>query len=113
MEENKKPELGRKISIDPNILLDCVEYVNGVTDGYVSIYQNFQKILWTLRKRGVSEADAAAATVEIVNRASAKAQTMVPHKDPFEDLEEDKGDEKKEDEDDAKKEEASDEDSQR
>lgn len=111
MEENKKPELGRKISIDPNILLDCVEYVNGVTDGYVSIYQNFQKILWTLRKRGVSEADAAAATVEIVNRASAKAQAMVPHKNPFEDLEEDKADEK-EGEDDDKREEASNEDTQ-
>lgn len=111
MEENKKPEFGRKISIDPNILLDCVEYVNGVTDGYVSIYQNFQKILWTLRKRGVSEADAAVATVEIVNRASAKARAMVPHKNPFEKLEEDKTDEK-EGEDDDKKEEATDEDTQ-
>lgn len=111
MEENKKPELGRKITIDPNILLDCVEYVNGVTDGYVSIYQNFQKILWTLRKRGVSEADAAAATVEIVNRASAKAQTMVPHKNPFEELEEDKIDDK-EGEDDDKREETSNEDTQ-
>lgn len=78
MSEEKK-----KIEIDPNILLDCVDYVTAVTEGYVAIYENFQKILWTMRNRGVSAGDAANATVAIVNEASKKAQAMVPHKDPF------------------------------
>lgn len=78
MSEEKK-----KIEIDPNILIDCVEYVSAVTSGYIAIYENFQKILWTMRNRGVSANDAANATVAIVNEASKKAQAMVPHKDPF------------------------------
>lgn len=73
----------KKIEIDPSILLDCVDYVTAVTEGYVAIYENFQKILWTLKNRGVSNADAASATVAIVNEASKKAQAMVPHRDPF------------------------------
>lgn len=93
------------ISIDPNILIDCMEYTDAIVEGYVAIYRNFQNILWTMRERGVSESDAAAATVEIVNRASAKAQAMVPHKNPFEKLEESKGNEKKDDEENNKREE--------
>lgn len=73
----------KKMEIDPNILLDCVDYVTAVTEGYIAIYENFQKILWTMRTRGVSASDAATATVAIVNEASKKAQAMVPHKDPF------------------------------
>lgn len=73
----------KKIEIDPSILLDCVDYVTAVTEGYIAIYENFQKILWTLKHRGVSNTDAASATVAIVNEASKKAQAMVPHKDPF------------------------------
>lgn len=79
-------EQKKTISIDPNILIDCIEYTNAILDGYKSIYQNFQKILWTMRKRGVPAADAAAATVEIMERASKRASAMVPHKDPFEEL---------------------------
>lgn len=78
MSEEKK-----KIEIDPNILLDCVDYVTAVTEGYIAIFENFQKILWTMKHRGVSSGDAANATVAIVNEASKKAQAMVPHKDPF------------------------------
>lgn len=78
MSEEKK-----KIEIDPNILLDCVDYVTAVTEGYIAIFENFQKILWTMKHRGVPSGDAANATVAIVNEASKKAQTMVPHKDPF------------------------------
>lgn len=85
-----KEDTKKTIAIDPNILIDCVEYTNAVVEGYVAIYRNFQNILWTMRERGVSEADAAAATVEIVNRAAAKAQAMVPHKNPFEKLTEEK-----------------------
>lgn len=73
----------KKIEIDPSILLDCVDYVTAVTEGYAAIYENFQKILWTMRHRGVSSGDAANATVAIVNEASKKAQAMAPHKDPF------------------------------
>lgn len=73
----------KKIEIDPNILLDCVDYVTAVTGGYIAIYENFQKILWTMKNRGVPNADAATATVAIVNEAAKKAQAMVPHKDPF------------------------------
>lgn len=80
-------ETEKPISIDPNLLLDCIDYVQAVTDGYAAIYQNFQKILWTLKRGGISSADAAAATVGIINTAAAKAQAMVPHKDPFEDVE--------------------------
>lgn len=107
--KNKAAETKEKktISIDPNILIDCVEYTNAVVEGYVAIYRNFQNILWTMRERGVSEADAAAATVEIVNRAAAKAQAMVPHKNPFEKLEA-----SKEEDDDDKREETSDESTQ-
>lgn len=78
MSEEKK-----KIEIDPNILLDCVDYVTAVTEGYIAIFENFQKILWTMKHRGISSGDAANATVAIVNEASKKAQAMVPHKDPF------------------------------
>lgn len=102
-EEHKKSEI-RGIVIDPNILIDCIEYTNDVVNGYAAIYKNFQNILWTMRRRGVSPSDAAAATVEIVNKAAAKAQEMVPHKDPFEELEE------KSDDDEVKKEETSDDD---
>ena len=96
MEENKTTETRRKINIDPDILLDCSDYVTDVTNGYIAIYQGFQNILWTLRNRGVSPADAASATIEIVNRAAAKAQASVPHKDPFAKLPDD--DDKKKDE---------------
>lgn len=82
----------KTISIDPNILIDCIEYTNAVVDGYVAIYKNFQNILWTMRRRGVSPTDSAAATVEIVNKASAKAQAMVPHRDPFENFDANKED---------------------
>lgn len=84
-----KEDTKKMITIDPNILIDCIEYTDAVVNGYVEIYQNFQKILWTMRKRGVSAGDAASATVEIVNRAAAKAQAMVPHKDPFGELPDD------------------------
>lgn len=103
-----KEDTKKTIAIDPNILIDCIDYTNAVVDGYVAIYKNFQKILWTMRQRGVSEADAAAATVGIVNRAAAKAQSMVPHKNPFEKLE----DLEKTDDDDDKREETSNEDAQ-
>lgn len=78
MNEEKK-----KIEIDPDILLDCVDYVTKVTKGYVAIYEGFQEILWTMRNRGVSMEDAAIATVSIVDKAAKKAQELVPHKDPF------------------------------
>ena len=78
MSEEKK-----KIEIDPNILLDCVDYVTAVTEGYIAIFENFQKILWTMKHRGVPSGDAANATVAIMNEASKKARAMVPHKDPF------------------------------
>lgn len=78
MSEEKK-----KIEIDPDILLECVDYVTAVTEGYVAIYENFQKILWTLKHKGVSSGDAATMTVAIVNEASKKAGALVPHKDPF------------------------------
>lgn len=79
-------EQKKTIFIDPNILIDCIEYTNAILDGYKSIYQNFQKILWTMRKRGVPAANAAAATVEIMEQASKRASAMVPHKDPFEEI---------------------------
>lgn len=87
MSENKNPEK-KIINIDPELLISCAPYVDDVVNGYVAIYQNFQNILWTLRRNGVSPQDAASATVEIANRAAAKAQAMVPHKDPFEELNE-------------------------
>lgn len=97
MEEKKTTETGRKIHIDPDILLDCSDYVTDTVNGYIAIYQSFQKILWTLQNRGVSPSDAASATIEIVNRAAAKAQASVPHKDPFTKLPTDeKDDENKE-----------------
>lgn len=86
LENATEPAEKKTISIDPNILIDCIEYTNAISNGYKTIYQNFQKILWTLRKRGVPAGDAAAATVEIMERASKRASSMVPHKDPFEEL---------------------------
>lgn len=97
MQDTAKNSEKKTISIDPNILIDCIEYTNAVIEGYAAIYKNFQNILWTMRRRGVSPTDAAAATVEIINRASAKAQAMVPHKDPFEELKETPNDDTKED----------------
>lgn len=78
MSEEKK-----KIEIDPNILLECVDYVTALTEGYVAIYENFQKILWTLRDKGLSSGVAASATVAIVNDAAKKAGAMVLHENPF------------------------------
>lgn len=95
----------KKLDIDPNILLDCADYVSAVTEGYIAIYENFQKILWTLRNRGVSPSNAATATVAIVNEASKKAQAMVPHRDPF--AEEDDVDKQADEIDKAEKEEES------
>lgn len=80
--EEKKEEQ-KKLEIPPDILLDCVEYTGAVMSGYVAIYENFQKILWTMKNRGVPTGDAASATMTIVNEAARRAQEMVPHRDPF------------------------------
>lgn len=71
------------LHVDPNILIDCIDYTSALVNGYVGIYQNFQKILWTMHHRGMSAQDSANAAMAIMKKASDKASSMVPHKDPF------------------------------
>lgn len=73
----------KTLQVDPNILIECIDYTSALVNGYVDIYQNFQKILWTMHHRGMSAQDAANAAMAIMKKASDKASSLVPHKDPF------------------------------
>lgn len=72
-----------RVEIDPAILLECSGFTENVIEGYINIYTNFQKILWTMVHKGVPMEKAAAVTTEIVNLASSTASNKVPHGDPF------------------------------
>lgn len=84
---------GAKIDLDPAIMIECLDDVDDMVNGHLSIISAVEAIIKRFIAAGLSEDEAAMVAMELQRRAGKKANNM-SHSKPKEDAEENKTEEK-------------------